>query len=361
MKYIYIPAIIASLVTGCSSKEHVKPVVKETFALSDTMLKKISVAEVTLQPLTNELRFYGKISVDNTKMVEVYPMVGGNVLEVFAGTGDAVTKGQTLATIRSSEVAGFDKDLQDAINDVQIAKKNLQVSEELYQGKLNSELDVIQARGQLSKAQAQLRRINETLKIYHVKPGSVYEVRSPLNGFVIEKNINADMQLRSDRTDNIFDIAQIDEVWAIANVNESDIQMVDKGMDAYVTTISYPDKVFTGKVEKIYNIIDPDTKAMKFRVPLKNTDMLLKPEMRASIVVKSKAEDRSMLSIPANALIFDKGRNFVMIFHDRYNVETRPVEVFRQVGDVVYINSGLQKGEKVINKNQLLIYDALND
>jgi len=68
-----------------------------------------------------------------------------------------------------------------------------------------------------------------------------------------------------------------------------------------------------------------------------------------------------MIAVPSDALIFDKSKTYVMIFKDRNNIETRQVEVFRQVGDRAYISSGLQEGEKVITNNQLLIYDALND
>jgi cobalt-zinc-cadmium efflux system membrane fusion protein len=50
-----------------------------------------------------------------------------------------------------------------------------------------------------------------------------------------------------------------------------------------------------------------------------------------------------------------------MIFKDRANIETRQVEVFRQLGETTYIQSGLKVGEKVISKNGMLIYDALND
>jgi cobalt-zinc-cadmium efflux system membrane fusion protein len=185
-------------------------------------------------------------------------------------------------------------------------------------------------------------------------------VRSPLNGFVIEKKINQDMLLRNDRSDNIFDIAEINDVWAIANVNESDINQVKLGYDAAVTTLSYPDKIFTGKVDKIFNIIDPETKAMKVRIKLHNNDYLLKPEMRATIKL-SFTEPEQMLSVPSSAIIFDKSRYFVMVYKDRHNIETRPVEVFRTVGDLSYISSGLQEGEKVMTHNQLLVYDALND
>lgn len=332
----------------------------QTFVLSDTMLKTTTTALVADTSLKNELKFYGKITADNNKLVEVFPVVGGNVVKVYVELGDYITKGQVLATIRSTEVAGFEKELQDAGTEVVVARNNLKVAEELYAGKLNADRDVLEARSQLEKAQSQLNRMEQTYKIYHIKPGSIYEVTAPISGFIIEKNINQDMQLRSDRSDNIFDIAQIDDVWAIANVNESEIQQVRLGVDAYVTTIGYKDKEFRGRVDKIFNIIDPETKAMKVRVRLDNKGFLLKPDMRASIRLRYD-EGSSMLAIPAAAVIFDKSKAYVMIFKDRYTIETRQVNVFRQVGELAYISSGLKEGEKVITRNQLLIYDALND
>jgi cobalt-zinc-cadmium efflux system membrane fusion protein len=193
-----------------------------------------------------------------------------------------------------------------------------------------------------------------------MRGGATFEVRSPLNGFIIQKNINQDMLLRNDRSDNIFDIAEIDNVWAIANVNESDINQVKLGIDAAVGTLSYPDKKIYGKVDKIFNIIDPETKAMKVRIKLTNPDYLLKPEMRATIKLYY-TEATTMLAIPTQALVFDKSKSFVMIFKDKDNIETRQVNVFRQVGNVTYIASGLKEGENIITENQLLIYDALNN
>jgi cobalt-zinc-cadmium efflux system membrane fusion protein len=149
-------------------------------------------------------------------------------------------------------------------------------------------------------------------------------------------------------------------VWAIANVNESDINQVGLGMDASVSTLSNPDKKFSGKVDKIFKVIDPETNAMNIRVVLNNSASLLVPESKATINVSYK-ENKSMLAIPASALIFDNNKNYVMVYKSRTNLETRPVEVFRQVGDIAYIASGLNEGETVITHNQLYLYDALND
>ena len=99
---------------------------------------------------------------------------------------------------------------------------------------------------------------------------------------------------------------------------------------------------------------------MKVRIRIPNTDYKLKPEMNATINVEY-SEHNKMITVPSSAVIFDKSKNWVMIYKDRSNIETRLVEVYRQLGNVSYISHGLQKGEKVISKNGMLIYDALND
>ena len=352
-------AIVSLSIAGCKNDVE-NPHTNITFALSDNMLKTTTTAVAQTQPVKNELSFYGKIMADNNKMIDVYPLVGGNVIKVNVELGDYVKKGQILATIKSTDIADFEKQSLDAKSDLLVAKNSLKVAQELFDGKLNSESDVLQAKSEVNKAQSQLSKVQETYKIYNIKAGSIYEVTAPISGFIIQKSINQDMLLRNDRSENIFDIAEISEVWAMANINEIDINKVKLGIGADVTTISYPDQVFKGKVDKIFNVIDPETKAMQARIKLKNPGFLLKPDMNANIKLSFK-EDKSMIAVPSDAIVFDKSKNFVMVFKDRNNIETRQVEVYRVVGATTYISSGLEENEKVITNNQLFIYRALNE
>jgi cobalt-zinc-cadmium efflux system membrane fusion protein len=196
--------------------------------------------------------------------------------------------------------------------------------------------------------------------IYNLQGGSVFNITAPMSGFIVQKNINQNEQLRADKSDALFSIAEINEVWAMANVNESDISKVQIDYDAEVTTLSFPDTKYLGKIDKIFNAIDPETKAMKVRVRIPNNDFKLKPEMNATVIVRYN-ENRKLIAVPASSVIFDKSKNWIMVFKDRNNVETRKVHVYSQVGDIAYIKDGIKDGEKVISKNGLLIYDALND
>lgn len=333
---------------------------QKTFVLSDTMLRKITLDTVKIKAVNGVLNLNGKIVADENRMVEIFPIVGGNVLEVDAELGDYVKKNQALAVIKSGEVAEYDRQLIDAQSDVLVAQKNLSVKKDLYESKLSSDRELVSAQKDLEKAEAGLKRITETFSIYNFNKKSEYRLKAPINGFVINKNIARDMTLPADRTESVFTVAELDEVWAIADVYESDISRIREQMNVEITTLSYPGQPIQGKIDKIFSVLDPETKTMKVRIRIVNPDFKLKPEMLASVKA-TYHEDKQLTAIPTSALIFDNSKQFVMIFRDRNNIATREVEVYKTTDDTTWIASGLKPGEVVISRNQLYIYDALND
>ncbi|MDH6251107.1 cobalt-zinc-cadmium efflux system membrane fusion protein [Chryseobacterium sp. H1D6B] len=359
-KYIISVFVVLSLLS-CSKKEEEKaPPAKKGFELSNTMLKTITLAKAEKKYIQDNYNFYGKISADKNSYIDVFPLVGGNVMSVNVELGDYVRKGQVLATIRSTELAEVQKDVSDAKTDLVVAQNNVRVAKEMYEGKLNTERDLLEAKSQLQKAQDQMQRASAVSTVYNVKRGNIYSVVAPINGYIVQKNINKDMQLRSDRSDNIFDVANTTNVWAIMNVNESDIDKISLGMKAEVSTLSYPDKIFYGKIDKIFKIIDPQTNAMQARVVLDNQNGLLIPDSKATIKVSS-SENSTALTVPSKAVIFDDNRSFVVVFKSRTDLKIKEIKVLKQQGDVTYVSDGLSEGENVITNNQLLIYRSLNN
>jgi len=347
------------VITSCGRSSEKEEVVS-SFVLSDAMMQRTKFDTARVEDIKNELKLFGKVTPDNSKVSEIFPIVGGNVIEVNVELGDYVEKGKVLAVIKSGEVAELDRERKDAQNDLLVAEKNLQIAKDLYESKLNSERDVITAQKEVERGQSELKRINEVFSIYGLTSESNYYVKAPISGFIVEKKINHDMQLRSDRSENIFSIAQIDEVWVMANVNETDISKIKLGYDAEIRTLTYPDRTFHGKVDRMFNLLDPETKTMKMRITIQNSDYALKPEMSASVLLKY-SEGKRMLAVPASAVIFDKSKNYILVFKDRHNIETREVVIYKQSAERAYIQEGLQPGEVVISSDQLLIYDALND
>lgn len=362
MKRLLVGSLfLSSVVLGLQSCDKKKEKAEDAaFMLSDTMMSKIVLDTVRTEPVRNEITVVGKVIPDENKVINVFPLVGGNVEDVKAELGDFVKKGQTLATIRSVEVADFERQMIQAKSDLLVAQKNLASTQELFESKLSPEREVIMARKDVDGAQAELDRVKEIFEIYGLNKGSFYKVKAPIDGFIIQKNVNRGMQLRSDNNESLFTVGQISDVWVMANVSESDIPRIKPGMPANVRTISYPDQVFKGTVDKIYNVLDPETKAMHIRIRLANVGFKLKPEMHATVTL-SYEEGQSMTVIPSKSVIFDRSKYWVMVFNSRSNIEARPVDVYSTLTSTTYVQDGLKDGETIISSNQLLIYNALND
>jgi len=334
---------------------------KDPFCLTDTLQKKAVIEEVKLQIVKNAIALSGKIEANEDKWIKVYPVVGGVVEEMKVQLGDYVTRGQTLAIIRSGEIADYQSQLSYANSSVRIAEKTLVSTRDLFKSGLTTEKEVVTAETDLEKAKADLKRMEQTTSIYGAKNNATQIITAPVSGYVIEKNVTDKMQYRVDAAQPFFIIANLDEVWVMASVFESDIAKIKIGYDAEVNVIAYKDKMFTGKVDRIFSILDPQSRVMKVRVKIPNKNNLLKPEMFAQITIKYNDNTNQLPAIPSQAVIFDKNRNYVMVYKDRCNIETREIEIYEVAGNTTYIKSGLKEGEKIITKYQLLVYDALND
>lgn len=353
---LFIALVVVS--QSCGKKEEQTQEIK--FKLTETLSKGKELAEVTLNTVESELMLTGKISFNEDKVARVFPLAGGFVRDLNVELGDYVKKGDVMAIIRSPEIAGFAREGSAALSQVHVATKNAQVAEELYKSGNISEVELINAQKDLANAKGELERIQAVLDMYGAGSGEIYPIKSPVSGVIVQKNIALNMELRTEDISPVFIVGNLDDVWVMANIYESDITKIKEGYEAEITTIPYPDKIFKGKIDKIFSLMDAESKVVKARVTLKNQNFELKPEMFANVKV-SYTEPVKKLTIPSNALIFDKSRNFVMVYLADDNIETREVTLYKDNGRVAYIESGLKEGDKVMTKFQLLVYDALND
>jgi len=265
--------------------------------------------------------------------------------------------------IKSADVAGNYADVNSADADVAIAKRQMDNQESLYKNGIASEKEYIEAKQGYEKALANASKIRSQISINgagRTSANGSYVVTAPKSGYVVEKTINPGQFIRNDNGQDLFTIGDTRDVWIWANVYESDIAKVKEGYTALVTTLAYPDSVFAGKVDKVNQILDPQTKVMKIRIVLPNNSGQLKPEMFANIIIENK-EGKSSLCIPASALVSEDGKTFVVVYHGKCSLQTKEVQVLKTSGNVVFLKEGLAKGEKIISNQPLLFYRQLQE
>jgi cobalt-zinc-cadmium efflux system membrane fusion protein len=256
-------------------------------------------------------------------------------------------------------MAGYSNDYIMAKSNVDIARKSLDAASDMFKSGLASQRDQINAQEGYNQALSAFEKAKRVLNLNGGSMTGEYSLKSPIDGFVVDRQVNNNMMIRSDNSTAMFTISDLKNVWVMANVYEADISSVKMGDSVNITTLSYPGKLFRGKIDRIMNVLDPSNKVMKLRIVLANPGYLLKPEMFASIMV-STMDNKKMLSIPSRSLIFDHSQYYVLIYKSPADITIRPVQVLNTAGDRSFISEGLKEGERLIGSEALLIYQELN-
>ncbi|PZR26084.1 MAG: efflux RND transporter periplasmic adaptor subunit [Citrobacter freundii] len=366
MKQVLSLSVIAAFavlaLSACSDSDANQTPEQEPL-ISDSTMSLISIDTASIRNVDDELKLSGEVSFDDNKVVKVFPFSSGQVLSVNVSIGDYVKAGQTLATIKSADVAGNYADLSSAGNDISIAKRNMDNMENLYKNGIASEKEFAEAKENYNKSVTAATKIRTQIQINgggKTNANGTYTVTAPRAGYVVEKLINPGNFIRNDNSTNMFTIGDVSDVWIWANVYETDLAKVKPGYEARVTTLAYPDSVFTGKVDEVNKMLDPETKVMKVKIVLPNDKGLLSPQMFANVFI-SNIESRKMVAIPAAAIINDNQKNYVVVYKNNNDVTIREINILKTVNNIAYISTGLNAGEKVITRNQLLIYKKLLD
>jgi membrane fusion protein, heavy metal efflux system len=364
MKYKAPALFIATFIFLFSCKNKQPDTEKITaVCVTDSMEKIIAIDTAMMNTIGDELKLSGEINFDDRKVSKVYPFSSGQVLEVHVSIGDKVSKGQTLAIIKSAEVSGNYSDLSTAGNDVAIAKKQMDNAESLFKNGIASEREYLEAKENYQKSLTAEKKLKNQIQINgggRTSANGTYTITSPINGYVLEKKINLGGFIRSDANDNLFTVGNISDVWVWANVYETDIAKVKVGYTARVTTLAYPDSIFTGVVDEVSNVLDPVTKVMKIRVKLPNEKQSLKPEMFANIIITNKEGSKS-IAVPARAIISENSKNYVVIYKSKCELSVQEVALLKIVENMAYIKTGLKEGDQVISQNQILLFKALTE
>ena len=359
MPFITAGVACILLCSSCAEKAVVKEE-RKAYELSDSLLQIVKVADVVMGPQTDAITLTGKVAFNDDNVAKLYPLVSGNVAGIKIMLGDFVSAGQALAVVKSSEMAGYGNDLIGAETNLRIAQINLAKTKDMYKSGLASMPDSLNAAMAFEQAKASLVRTNQVLKINGGGTKGDYVVKTPISGFVVEKNVNNAMTIRSDNGNAMFTISDLKNVWIWANVYESNIDRIHIGDNVTVETISYPGKILNGKIDKIMNVLDPTNKVMKVRIVLPNDGYLLKPEMFTTITVSNKLP-KEAITIPSGALIFDHSQYFVIIFKSKNDMIITPVQLINTVGGNTYVASGVKPGDQVITNQTLQVYNQLNN
>lgn len=153
-------------------------------------------------------------------------------------------------------------------------------------------------------------------------------------------------------------IADLSNVWVVVDLHEADAMHVSMGSLATVTTPALPGQTFTGKVEMVSSVVDPERHTIPIRVQLANPDGRLKPSMFAQVRFQVQ-HAASALEVAATALVSDGERQHVFVEGNRGRFSRRQVTAGSAHDGRVAVFSGLRVGDVVVEEGSILLENQL--
>ncbi len=251
--------------------------------------------------------------VEPVKTVEVKSKASGEVIELNFEAGDYVEKGQLLCKIDPETVQyEYDKaraDLEVAKASLETQQRELQRQQQLFDAQLLSEAELDQAKLAVEQAKAQLVRAEASVSDARKRLDDTV-IRAPISGLILRCPIETGNIISSGTSTvtggtALMEIAQVDSVFIVAQVDETDIGKVQVGQPVEVEADAYPDEVFRGTVLRISPVALEEQNVTVFEVTTKvdNQNRQLKSGMNSSVEIVT-AFARDALLVP-NAAIRD--------------------------------------------------------
>jgi membrane fusion protein, heavy metal efflux system len=296
------------------------------------------------------------IELNGDRVAKISARTSGRLVKIASSQGDAVTTGQALAWFDSPELGQAWAEYAKAKGRAELARKNRQREESLFEKKISPEKDVIRARQELAEAEADLAFANERFHLlgievehYENKQAGnqhpLIAVTSPINGSVIERTATQGEVVNPDKT--LFTVADLSKLWVIIDIYEKDLGRVKPGTAVKVSTTAYAEKTFRGIISYIGEVMDEKTRTVKARVVVENANRLLKPGMFATVMIEAGGGTERIIAVPEEAVFLDGSKNYVFIQTAPDKFEMREIAVGRTMGKRLEVIRGLKKGDPV--------------
>lgn len=369
MKKISLLIIVATLAFSCG-KEAKKSSLEELNAQKTTLTTKIdslntllksveteiskldsdkNIQTITALPVKNDvfkhfLEIQGVAKAN--KNIEISPELGGTVTAILVKEGQKVQTGQLLIQLDDSSIRNSINELNTQLS---LAKTTFERQERLWNQKIGSEMQYLQAKTQkeslennLSSLRTQSRKMRITAPF-----GGVVDEIFPRLGELTSAQMPA------------VRLLNLDNMYVEADVTETYLPIVKEGTETLVHFTSI-NKEINSKISQVGNYINPANRSFKIRINIDNKDQSIKPNLLADIKIVD-FETKGII-IPATLVQQDQnGNNYVFTVvteNNEQKVVRNIITITNEYNHEVFVSAGLKENDTLVNAGARFVKDG---
>lgn len=322
----------------------------------------IELVQVTERVAVAPLRATGTIEANQQRMQQVTPLVSGRVERVTAVAGDRVNAGTVLVLISSPEIAELHGKEIEAQAQVSLATSNLRRMRKLSELGAAAGKDLAAAESGAATAEAELAHIRASLGALgsdeRVKGHGISSValRAPISGTITERHVNAGAGVQAGAP--LYSIADLSTVWVIANVPESQINVLRPGTPADVRSAAHGQSLARGRITYIDPMLNEETRTGRVRLEVANPHQQLRIGTFVEVNFQSSATQvgTTELVLPDEAIQMVENKTIVFVPSSKPgHFEVREIQVGAQADGFRKVIAGLTAGERVVTKGSFVL------
>jgi membrane fusion protein (multidrug efflux system) len=307
----------------------------------------ITTFQVKKDTFTHYLELQGNVTTKQNLVI--YPEYSGVLTRVYVTEGQRVSKGQTLAKIDDGGLSQQAAQLQIQAD---LAKTTFERQERLWNQKIGSEIQYLQAKSNYEAQQKAVSQLNQQI--------SKTVVKAPFSG-VIDDVISEQGSVVSPGQSMLFRIVNLSDMYVETDVPERYLTNVTKGKDVEIN-LPILGKTVNGKIRQAGDFINPANRTFKVEVSLPNKDKTVKPNLTAKLKINDYTNQEAIL-IPLSIISENaEGEQYVFIISDKEDTKANAkkviIETGKTQGDYIEVLSGIKDGDEIIDEGARSVRDG---
>jgi RND family efflux transporter MFP subunit len=310
----------------------------------------ISTITAKAEKFNHFLELQGDVATKQN--VLIYPEMQGTLQRVLVKSGQSVSKGQLLATI---DDGGMGSQLAQLETQTTLAKTTFERQERLWNQKIGSEIQYLQAKTNFEAAESSVKQIRSQL--------GRSSIRAPFSGIIDDVIKDQGTVVAPGPGSEVFRIINLSDMYIEVDVPESYLSDIKKGNLAKVYFPVLGDTIIS-EIRQTSNFINPGNRAFTVEVAVPNINDAIKPNLTAKVSLNDYSADAAIL-VPQGIISENAdGQQYLYVANDKEDnkatAKRRIITTGRTQGNMVEVLSGITEGDLLIKEGARSVKDGQN-